>query len=345
MQKKNLKNQEIIMTDNFNIVSQITDKLKRYDNWIILCHESPDGDTVGCGLALYSLGMQLGKNVSICGKNAVPDRYTFLPHSETFEPRGQISIEDVKNALVICVDTSTAERCLPGIDEVVASGAADTINIDHHGDNTKYCGLNLIDSRASATAEIVTGIIKSCWTITKDEAICLYTALSTDNGNFRFSSTTPQSHLCAAELLGTGIDPSYIDDCVNENMNAGILKLWGIAFSRTETFVDGTAALFWLRTDDFAATNTDTSASDGLVNMLLRIKGIKIALILSETNGTNKASIRTRQPYSARDIAAVFGGGGHIQAAGARIAGNFNEALKKLKAETVKYVNRVSSSK
>jgi len=328
-----------------SVVSQITDRLKGNNKWIILCHENPDGDTLGCGLALYSLGVRLGKDVRIGGKDAVPDRYAFLPNSIFFEVFKRISIDDVKGCLVICVDTSTAERCVPDIYEIAASGLVDTINIDHHGDNEKYCQLNLIDASASATAEIITRIIKSCWSLTKDEAVCLYTALTTDNGNFRFTSTTSSSHLCASELLLTGMDPSYVDDCINENMTAGIVKLWGIAFSRTEIFANGVAAIFWLRADDFTATDTDSAASDGLVNMLLRIKGVKIALILCELNGTNKASIRTRLPYSARDIAGVWGGGGHIQAAGARIDGNFDDALQKLKTEADRYVlSRIHSN-
>lgn len=326
-----------MMTD-LDQIRLIKEKLDSENKWVILCHENPDGDTMGCGLALYSLGKRLGKSVRVMGRDPIPGSYSFLPYYMDFECCMQIREEDVRDALLICVDTSTAERSMPGLKEVLP--LVDSINIDHHGDNHRYCRSNLVDPDASATAEIITDLLtESGWGIEESEAICLYTGLSTDNGNFRFGTTTPRSHICAAKLLEAGVKPAVIDEYVNENMTPEILKLWGVAYSRTEMFSDGRGALFWLNEEDFKEAGAGPSAVDGLVNMLLRLKGVKVALFMTEVNGENKVSIRTKAPYVARDIASVFGGGGHLQAAGAKVRGKFRDVIASLKAQAEKYID------
>ncbi len=324
---------------------EVTEKLKENEAWIVICHENPDGDTLGCGMALYSLGRRLGKRVRVIGKDRLPCRYTFLSYSEDYETVPILSSEDAYGSLIVCVDTSTAERSVRGLAELLKDGA-DAVNIDHHGDNAFYCPHNLVVNDASATAEIITDLlIRGGWGITAGEAEALYAGLITDNGNFRFRSTTPHSHMCAARLLEAGADPAKVDDYVNENLSIAGLKLWGLALSRTEVFADGAGAMFWLKEADFEAAGADASVVDGLVNMLLRISGIKVAVFLSVVNGVNKASIRTRLPYNARELAAVFGGGGHIQAAGAVIPGTFDEALVKIRAEAERYAaDRIPAS-
>lgn len=320
------------------VIREVIKKFSSSDKWVILCHENPDGDTMGCGLAIFSLGKRLGKKVRVMGRDPIPERYWFLPYYQDFECCKEILEDDILDALLICVDTSTAARSMPGLGEVLS--VADSINIDHHGDNHLYCKLNLVDPDASASAELITELLtEGGWGIEESEAICLYTGLSTDNGNFRFASTTARSHICAAKLLEAGVRPDVIDEYVNENMTPAILKLWGLAYIRTEMFSNGRGALFWLKKEDFEDAGADSSAVDGLVNMLLRITGVKVALFLTEVNGENKASIRTKAPYAARDIASLFGGGGHIQAAGAKINGKLEDAIRSLKAEAEKYIN------
>lgn len=316
------------------LLAEALKKMREHDSWLIVVHENPDGDTLGCGLALYSMGLRMGKDVRIIGKSALPDSYCFLPFSGSYEQVQELTGGDMRGgSLVICADISTAERGVGGL------GYANVINIDHHGDNKLYAELNVVVPEASATAEIIVDLFRlSGLPLERDEAACLYTALVTDNGNFRFRSTTPNSHICAARLLETGIDPSELDDRINRNMTVGVMKLWGDAFCRVETFAGGRAAMFWLNGDDFKRAGADFSATDGLVNLLMRLGGVDIALLLTEYEGAAKLSIRTREPYSAREISAEWGGGGHIQAAGAKINATVEEARKILKDRVAKYV-------
>lgn len=308
------------------IFSEIRAKLLEAESWGIICHENPDGDTLGSALALYSFGKRLGKNVFITGRDLFPDRYSFMPFSDEYRQfTEEIQVEP--DRLLISVDVSTEARGLPELTRQTNN----SICIDHHGDNPGFMSLNLIRPDASATAELVCKIICESdenHVLTNDEASLLYVALVTDNGNFRFSSTTAASHECAAQLLSFGADPSALDNAIRENLTVEALSLWGIVISRARTFCDGKAGMFWLTAEDLERCHADHSAFDGIVNMLMRIKGLKIAVYAyDECNGTVKLSIRTKAEYSARVIANCFGGGGHERAAGAKNNGTLRETL------------------
>lgn len=319
-------------------IDEVKLRLDKYDNWLLLTHEAPDGDTLGCALALYSLALRHGKNARIIGKSSTPDKYFFLPFAENYEQKEILTAADVTDeTLVICVDTSTLERSVGGLSGLINEN--NSINIDHHGDNELYAGLNVVAPDASATAEIIVEIMRCSGSeLNKNEAICLYTALVTDNGNFTFKSATPYSHLCAAWLLEVGFDHAELEDRISQNMTVEIMQLWGDALQRIEIFADGIAAISWLNNADFEQANADTAATDGLVNMLLRLRGVDIALLLSSIDDIPKLSVRTRPPYSAREIAAALGGGGHVQASGAKVDTTMEEALKIVRDTVIEYV-------
>ena len=312
--------------------------MKESDPWYIVCHENPDGDTLGCALALYSFALRNGKSAFVTCKSPFPERYQFLPFASAYRPNLPLSSSDKDGCLVICVDTSTAERSIDWISEITGSKIS-SVNIDHHIDNSLCCKINCIVPEASATAEIIIDLLDYSGSgITEDESVLLYSALTTDNGNFRYNSTTAHSHLCAAKLHEAGLRPADVDDHINENLSSDILKLWGRVFSRTELLSGGKGAVFYVTASDINDADADLSSLDGLVNMLLRIRGVKIAALLSETQEGCKVSIRSREPYSARELACIFGGGGHPMAAGAKILEPLEYTLPKLKKEMEKYI-------
>lgn len=328
------------MSDRYAEAEEAAKKLKSYDSWAIFCHENPDGDTLGSAFALYSLGVRTGKKVSITCRHRLPETYSFFPYSDKLEVGYDVPVERVRGALLVAVDISIKSRAASNMDELL-SACVDSLTIDHHVDNELFAKLNFVDPEASATAELITALFEVYGAgMTPEEAAAIYTALVTDNGNFRFNSTTPESHRCAEVLLRAGAKPADIDDAISENMTDKVLRLWGIALSRTEVFADGKCALFSLRSPEIEEARAFGSALDGLVNMLLRIKGIKIALFLTERRDGSgcKLSVRSRGEYNARAIASRFGGGGHTSAAGAKVELRFDEALASVRKEAEAYV-------
>ena len=319
-------------------------KLKESKSWAVVCHENPDGDTLGSAFALYSLGKRIGKDARIFSKDALPDVFSFFAYSDELITGPVLPQSELGDALLVTVDTSTETRALANLPELLST-CRDSVNIDHHVDNRLFAKTNLIDPKASATAEIMTDIIDAFGEgITKGEADALYTALTTDNGNFRYSSTTPKSHATAQRLLEAGASPAMIDDRIHENMTADILKLWGIALNRTDVFAGGLCAVSWLLDLEVKEAGADSNALEGLVNMLMRIKGVKMAFFLTEKKDCVKLSIRSREGFSAREVASRFGGGGHANAAGASSHENMEETLRKVKHEADVYASGCSSS-
>ena len=286
------------MMKNFkhnNTVKKIIKALKEKSAWTIICHENPDGDTLGSGLALYSLALRLNKKASIIGRDPLPETYRFLPYANDYKQCDKIP-NFLKDEVIICVDISNEARSIDQFSKLKDLELL-TINIDHHGDNENFCSLNLVIPRVSATAEIITNLfIAGNFDMISKEATALYVGLVTDNGNFRFSSTTPSSHECAAYLIKMGARPAEVDTIMMQNLTMPVLKLWGKAFSRAEILANDKAAIFWLEDKDFKEIEENLSSVDGLVNTLLRIKGVDVAVLACEYDCSVKLSIRKRTP-------------------------------------------------
>jgi phosphoesterase RecJ-like protein len=318
-------------------IRQILDAMSGKDRWLVLAHTKPDGDTCGCASAIAKFGMRTGKEVTVGCTDPPPPIYTFL--FEDIDCREMESIPDEftnGGCLIICVDTSDVRRAVGGITE--AAPRCEIINIDHHPDNSQYGGINWIDPRASATGEMITELLSASeWGVSKSEAESLYVAIVTDNGHFRFSSTSARSHECAIKLINAGISLNALDCALDATLSENRLKLMARAFSRAETFADGLCALFWLSQGDFTETNTNRNDKENFVNVLLRIKGVQIAAMCSEQDDGVRVNLRARVPFSVHDIAASFGGGGHSLASGCTIKAPLPDALSMLREEMTKY--------
>lgn len=311
-------------------IREILDALDKNENWLVLTHEKPDGDTIGCASAIAHLGLRRSKNVVLGGPDPAPERYAFLRANAGFRVLREIP-RDFRG-VIVCVDTSTALRSVPGLSE--AAAFCTVVNIDHHVDNGRYGTLNWIDASASATGEMVTTLLAaSQWGIDPVEAEALYTALVSDNGQFSFASTTEKSHECAIALIRAGASPTDIATHLGSSLSDNVIHLWGRAMQRADTFAGGRCAIYWLSEEDFRETQTSRQDTENLVNVLLMIKGVSLAALCSETADGVRVSLRARAPYNARIVAASFGGGGHDLAAGCTVNAPLRQAISQIREE------------
>jgi len=302
--------------------------LRRFSGWLLLSHEQPDGDTLGCASALSVFGQRLGKAVRWAGPDPIPESYAFLPGTDRYETLQEIS--DPQDFLRIYIDTSNPERTL----RVKETPDQLSVNIDHHGDNTRFASVNLVDPSAGATAELVWEILaRLAKPMDTSAAIGLYTGLVTDTGRFGYSCTTPRSHRIAAELLEAGIQPELMDRMLYSNWTPQALRLRGRAFSRLDYDPDRGVALTWLTRADFEETGADLSETEGLASDLLRIRNSKFSAVLIENDTSVRVSLRSRGKPSAAEIAHRYGGGGHPNAAGMRLLLPLETSLAILKTE------------
>ena len=295
--------------------------LSNSDTWVILAHEKPDGDTIGCGSALFQRGILEGKKCFWGGKDPMPSLFSFLPFAGSYQqwenfPDG-IGTHTAGTA-VIALDTSNLERSIN--DLYPAALEHQVLNIDHHADNSGFGSHNWIEEEAASVGEMIYHLYSVAgWTISAGEAEAIFVAISTDTGFFRFSSTTGKTFKIASFLLDCGVDPSSVYKSVYENRTLAGLHLWGVGLSRASLFADGRGCLTFLESRDFLKNGAQKDESENLVNYLLSVSGVLVAVLVQEENGCCRASLRTRDPVNARSIAEIWGGGGHIRAAGFKI--------------------------
>jgi len=198
------------------------------------------------------------------------------------------------------------------------------INIDHHASNTRYADLNWISAREPSSGELIFRLLKAAnWPITPPIADCLFTAVSTDTGSFQYSTTRPSTYNVAGELVKRGANLARICDEVYQSYPLSRARLLQHVYNHFRLAHDNQIAYFWLKKADFLRTGADTDDSEGLIDHIRAIAPVIVACVFEELEPElTRISLRSKSDkVNVNEIAAIFGGGGHRAAAGARIPG------------------------
>ena len=263
---------------------------RAHDNFFILTHRRPDGDTIGSAGALCLGLRQLGKTA-------------FVLTNEQFTPRFDPFLDGlVCEALPAGATVISADIASEGLlsFDAVRMGLTPVCAVDHHGSNSLACP-KLVEADKAACGEIIHAILLELGvSVTKQIAECLYVAISTDTGCFKFSNTTSNTHRTAAALIEAGADVFYADGTV------------GVCVMPKRLLAE------------FSATEDDLDSISGFARS---IEGVRIGVMIREVeDGLGKISLRTEAPYDAAQICGLLGGGGHAAAAGASVPGGVEGA-------------------
>lgn len=300
---------------------QAAEFLLDHDNYVILTHAAPDGDTLGSGFALKSALIKAGKNAKVLCPDPIPGKFSYLVTSD----------ENFEEETVIAVDVAD-EKLLGELKETY--GGRITFCIDHHRSNTRYADMLYCESDAAAACECVYKVIGSM-NIVIDPYIagCLYTGLSTDTGCFKFSNTTPRTHRFAAELMQLGADYTGINRVMFEVKSRSRIEMEKQVLENIEFLFGDRCAMLTVTQKMIRETGCDPSDLDGITSMSRQIEGVLIGVTVKEKkDGKYKVSLRTFEPYDASVICSEFGGGGHARAAGCEFDCSLSEVCEKLKA-------------
>jgi len=299
-------------------LDDVAEALRAHERFVVVTHENPDGDALGSLLGL-TLGLRdLGKDVVmlLTGEAPLPGEYGFLPLEEVRrEPP-----EDIAERVLVAVDCASERRIGP--DPAALEQAQLVVDIDHHHDNTRFGGVNLIDADASSTAEIVSDVLRALGAeITPAIAEPLYVGLVTDTGRFQYSNTTPKGLRLAADLVDAGADVHAIFQNVYETVPFPKLKLLARALENAELLDGGRLVISYLRRDDFAAAGAEEPYSEGIIDSLRAVEGAEMVALIREPprddGPTWRMSLRSSsEKIDVSAIARKAGGGGHRQAAG-----------------------------
>lgn len=303
------------------MLSQVVQLIEQKYRFMITSHIRPDGDGLGSGLALYWMLRSLGKDVDVVLRDRVPPSYTVLPGTELVLVQDDVT-EDYDAAFII--ECSDVER--PGLPSLKDQFV---VNIDHHSTTVPFGDINWIDPTAAAVGEMIYNLSKALGTeVTKEIAECIYTALLTDTGSFHFSNTTERTLKIASELVRRGVEPARISQALFYSHPFSKIKLLGLVLSGIERDESGRVA--WIKLDRETMYEADAcdEDADGIVNHALSVGEVEAVAFFKELEpDVYRVSLRSKGKNNVAKVAETFGGGGHRNAAGCRIEGDF-EVIK-----------------
>jgi phosphoesterase RecJ-like protein len=281
----------------------------------IATHRNPDGDAIGTMLGLARALRAAGHDVVMHhpDPHPIPDEFAFLVADGETVASGPPHLDE--HRILIAVDCASEGRLWT--DEDPHAGVVEVFNLDHHHDNTRFGDLNLVESHASSSAEVVMHVLEAAGLpITKDVAEPLYVGLLTDTGRFCYSNTGVEAHRIAGLLLAAGVDPHAAAQRLYEEQPESRLRLLGRAAENAKMLCDGRLMLAALGPDDFHAAGGDDT--DGIVEAMRSVKGVEVAGLARQA-GHKGWRVSLRSGDGEPDVSAIAreqGGGGHRSAAG-----------------------------
>ncbi len=321
---------------------QIVSHLKNSRRILLATHVNPDGDAIGSLVAMGLALETLGKAATLFCASPIPAVYRFLPATDRIT--GACAQTNRFDTAVI-LDCGNFDRVGEAFSEI--QKIETIINIDHHVTNTGFGDLEIVDTTACATSEIIYKLIKKLGiSIDRGMATAIYTGIFTDTGSFRFSNTNRKAFSICEEMMAIGIDPYKVAQNVYGTYSLGRIKLLNLALDSIEVAAGGKVSIMTLTRSMLAETKTQPEDIDGLINYAKRIEDVKLAALLQEMENGNRGSgdpprfhvsLRSDGAVDVAEIAAAFGGGGHAVAAGF----NIDSPLDEIKAKIIRLAEKL----
>jgi phosphoesterase RecJ-like protein len=315
---------------------EIVAEILQADKILVTTHENPDGDALGSLLAMHEILGEMGKDsVMFMSANDFP-----LPYEYRHLPLEDLVHElpaDADERTIVFLDCGNIDR-MP--ESFFQRRDAHILNIDHHHDNTCFGTANLVVGDASCTAEILYSLLEDLDVeVTPKIAHALYVAIVTDTGRFQYENTTAASHRIAATLMEVGVDVHSVFRELYENVPLEKIELLALVLSRIERFDDGHLTVSYIERDDYVATGSDESYSEGVVDHIRAADGTLVAALIRDQlkpdrQGIKKVSLRAADDrVDVSQIARKESGGGHRQAAGFSTEKSKDELIAFIRAE------------
>jgi len=311
-------------------LAEIAQALRDHQKFTIMSHVRPDGDALGCIIALGLSLRQMGKEVTLWNEDGVGEKFHYLPG---WEMVSKPPTEPVDVEVAVALDTATRVRLGTTTLDAIKSARL-WINVDHHVSNEGYGDLCFVDPTAPATGQILYELIDFAgFPLTTDIADNLFAAISTDTGSFQYPNTTAQTYEIAAALIRAGVKVGELSQKMYESYPLRRIQLLRALLNVLKITCDGRVASFVLTQQMVAELGVQPDDNEGLIDTIRAIEGIVVAAFIEElpTDGKIRISLRSKDPrVDVCKICQQFRGGGHTLAAGARIRGTVTEVEEKV---------------
>jgi len=327
------------MTDTTAALSLAAGLIAAADRIWLGTHLDPDGDAIGSVLGLFHILAARGKHVTAACQDPPPREVAFLPGTGRMSGDGP-----GRHDLAIALDAADAGR-LGRLYTPASWGRQTTVVIDHHVSNPGFGDVNVIDHTAAATAEVVLAVADALGAdVPRDAATCLLAGIVTDTLGFRTSNTTARSLEAAVRLMGAGARLAEINQHVFFTQPLAALRLTGRVIDRIQT--DGSFAITWLTQEDLGDFGIDVSETQDITRQLATAaEPLAIALVRERPDGTFDVSLRSKPGVDVVGAATALGGGGHPQAAGARIPGPLVAAVGAVRGALAEHASGASMTR
>jgi phosphoesterase RecJ-like protein len=322
--------------------AQIAEILRTRQRFVVMSHVRPDGDALGCEIAMGLCLQALGKDVTVWNQDGVPDKFRFLPGSEIVQ---QPSAEPREFDVAVVIDTAVENRI--GTCHAAIRKADVWINIDHHISNNHYGDLPYIDSTAPAAGQVLVDFFRDQgFPISRAMADNLYVAISTDTGSFQYPNTTARTYEIAAQLVAAGVNVGDLAQKMYESYPRRRLELLREVLNSLRFSAAGRIASFSLSIATVDKIGAKAEDNEGLIDYIRAVDGVVAAAFFEELpEGKVRISLRSKDPrVDVCKVCARFGGGGHVLAAGARLAGTLAEVEERVIAAIAEEVAALPSA-
>lgn len=314
-----------------NNFDEITEVVRKNNNFLITSHINLDGDGIGSELALYFILKKLNKKPIILNQSRLPGVYNFLPGSRKVHYLKDNCIDTKSINVGIVLDCSNVERI--GKTYEIFKDIKTIINIDHHKSNENFGSLNYIDCSASSVGEILYELIKSINIDLIDEKIstCLFTAILTDTGSFRYSNVSSKTFEIASHLTSKGIKPSLIANNIYNRKTYPGLKLLGEALLTLEVNESNYVSWITITRKMLNDAKANDGEIEGIIDFATTLNNVEVSILFRETKDNKiKVSFRSKGNFDVNKFAGKFEGGGHPNAAGCLCSGKLGEIKEQI---------------
>jgi len=319
---------------------QVKETLEKYDNFLITSHINLDGDAIGSELALYLILKKMQKKSTIINDDKVPEIYNFLPDSQKIKnlQNNDNLIDSPYNVLII-LDSSNLDRIGKAIK--FAKSSKIIINLDHHKSNNNFGQINYIDPSASSVGEIIFDLAKYINQNILDPKIasCLYTAIMTDTGSFKYPNTSSKTFKISAKLIEKGaVAHSIANEVYNKKTFSG-LRLLGKALSTIEADFSKKVAWIYITREMINESKAQDEDIEGIIDLITTLKNIEISILFRETKDRKiKVSFRSKGNFDVNEFSQKFNGGGHPGSAGCICTAKLEDIKDKIISSLLKEI-------
>lgn len=291
--------------------------------FLVAAHQSPDGDALASTLALANALRELGKEVVAFNADGVPEPFAFLPGAQTV--RSTLD-EDESFDVGFVLDSGELRRA----GNHLRQRCKLLVNIDHHPHSERFGEIHFVDEAASATGALIYRLLAAgAVEISADVALCIYTAILSDTGSFRYSNADPEAFRIAAEMVSRGVSPWAVASNLYESQGAERLWLLARALATMTVSPCGRYASVSVTDDMYRETGTGAEHTDGFVNYPRSVRGVEVAIFFRQiAPAAFKVGFRSKGKVDVGALSRELGGGGHHNAAGAVVEGVLDEVRR-----------------